>query len=365
MVKKRERIDSIDALRGFDMLMIIFADQFFYHLNEGVSNDITSFFATQFSHPSWFGFHFYDIIMPLFLFLVGVVIPYSLDNRLSSNTISLKSIYYHIIRRFVILFVLGWVVQGNLLAFDSSTFKIYSNTLQAIAVGYLFSSIAYIHLGRKARYASFVLCLLVYALALELVPVPGYGAGRILPDENLAIYLDRLILGRYEDGFQYTWLLSGLGFVATTLSGLFAGELIKTIKKPKRILKNLVLYGLFLVIIGAVLSLVHPFVKKIWTSSFVLVTSGICTLLLAAFYWIIDIKKYKGWIFPLKVVGANAIVAYVLSHIISFPAIADQLLYGFKQFSENYYNSITVVGGFAILYFVLWYMHKNNTIIKI
>jgi len=365
MVRPKDRLDSIDALRGFDMLMIILADQFFYYLDAGAGTNFTGFLANQFSHPEWYGFHFYDIIMPLFLFLVGVVIPFSLESRLKSGELSHKTLYIHILRRFVILFILGWVVQGNLLAFDLGSFKIFSNTLQAIAIGYVFSTMAYMYLSKGKRYVFFVACLVIYIILLEFVFVPGYGKGFIEPDKNLAIYMDRLIFGRFDDGFQYTWLLSSFGFIATTLSGLFAGEFIKQNIKVEKRLKNLIIYGGLLLITGLILNLMHPFVKKIWTSTFVLVTSGICTLALVLFFWIIDIKKQKGWIFPLKVIGSNAIVAYVLSHIINFSGIADQLLFGLKQFFEDYYESVTVLGGFAILYALLWYLYKNNTLIKI
>lgn len=142
------RVLSIDALRGFDMLLIIFADRFFATLNKGADIPLTEALANQFSHPKWFGSTFYDIIMPLFLFVVGAVIPFSLSKRTQANN-SKKDIYRKLFKRFFILFVLGWIVQGNLLDLDANQFHVFSNTLQAIAVGYVFSSMAYIHLQRK------------------------------------------------------------------------------------------------------------------------------------------------------------------------------------------------------------------------
>ncbi|MGY5846144.1 acyltransferase family protein [Salegentibacter sp. HM20] len=365
MIKKKDRLDSIDVLRGFDMLMIIVADKFFYHLDVAAGIRFTGFLATQFSHPDWYGFHFYDIIMPLFLFLVGVVIPFSIDSRLKTGQLSRRLLNLHVLRRFLILFVLGWIVQGNLLEFDLNSFKIFSNTLQAIAVGYVFSTLTYIHLSRISRYVFFAVCLIIYVLLLEFIPVHGHAMGVVEPEINLAIYVDRLIFGKFDDGLQYTWVLSSLGFVATTLSGLFAGEFIKENAHLEKRLKNLILYGGLLLIMGIFLNAIHPFIKKIWTSTFVLITSGICTLMLALFFWVIDIKKQKSWILPFKIIGSNAIVAYVLSHVINFSGIADQLLFGLKQFFKEYYESITVLGGFAILYLLLWYLYKNNSLIKI
>ncbi|WP_422349757.1 acyltransferase family protein [Flagellimonas sp.] len=364
MGQPSKRILSIDALRGFDMLLIIFADHFFYNLHQGGQTPFTEALAKQFSHPEWFGSTFYDIIMPLFLFVVGAVIPFSMSKRMQDKN-GKGHVYRKLAKRFVILFVLGWIVQGNLLAFDLSQFHVFSNTLQAIAVGYLFSCLAYIHLNQKWRYVVFAACLVVYALLLTVPNVPGVGQSVLLPDQNFALYFDRLILGRFDDGLQYTWLLSGLGFTATTLSGVFAGELIKS-KLPRN---NVALYLFIAGIVGLALGLIwgiwHPIVKKIWSSSFVLASSGVCFLLLALFYLIIDVKGRTKWTYPLKVIGMNAITAYVLSHVINFPEVSKFLLFGLERSAGSYYPMLTSIGGFGILYLLLWYMYKNNTFIKV
>lgn len=362
--KTSNRLLSIDILRGFDMLMIILADHFFFNLNLGIGSPFTEKLAQQFSHPEWFGFHFYDIIMPLFLFVVGAVIPFSMDKRIREAP-SKAGLYPHIVRRFIILFVLGWIVQGNLLALDIKKFHVYSNTLQAIAVGYLFSCMAYIHLKKKGRYILFAACLVLYALILEFAHVPGMGRSELLPDRNLAIYIDRWLLGSFDDGLQYSWVLTGLGFVATTLSGLFAGELLKARPLAKRTSWTLALIGIISAVLGLVLDIWHPVVKKIWTSSFVLLSSGICFILLAFFHWIIDIKGQVKWAFPLKVIGMNAITAYVLSHVIHFPTIAKQLLFGLEQFVGPLYEALASLGGFLLLYLLLWYMYRKGTFLKI
>ncbi|SNY95180.1 acyltransferase family protein [Flagellimonas pacifica] len=364
MTTKPVRILSIDALRGFDMLLIIFADHFFFNLNEGAQTSFTSTLAEQFNHPKWFGSTFYDIIMPLFLFVVGAVIPFSLSKRIQ-NTTSKSAIYSKLIKRFITLFILGWVVQGNLLAWDINEFHVFSNTLQAIAVGYLFSCIAYIHLQKKWLYVVFAFCLVIYALILTAPIVPGVGRSLLLPDQNFALYFDRLVLGKFDDGLQYTWLLTGFGFTATTLSGVFAGELIKSTLPRKKVSLYLLLTGVAALALGLIWGIWHPIVKKIWSSTFVLASSGVCYILLALFYWVIDVKGKRKWAFPLKVIGMNAITAYVLSHVINFREVASFLLYGLEQYVGAYYQMILSVGGFGILYLLLWYMYKNNTFIKV
>lgn len=362
--KINNRLLSIDVLRGFDMLMIIFADRFFAHLHIAAQTETSGFLATQFEHPDWFGFHFYDIIMPLFMFLVGVVIPFSMERRVKEIDNKLK-LYPHIIKRFIILFILGWIVQGNLLHFDINKFQIFSNTLQAIAVGYLFSCVAYIHFNKNVRYAFFGVCLLIYGLLLEFANIPGVGNSELLPDKNIALFVDHYVFGRFDDGYQYTWLLSGFGFIATTLSGLFAGEILKSKLSREKITRNLIIAGFALIVVGLILNTFHPSVKKIWNSTFVLLSSGICTLLLVLFYWIIDVKGYFKWGFPFKVIGINAITAYVISHVIDFPEVAKYILFGFEQYLGAYYESFATLGGFGIIYLLLWYMNNNKTYIKI
>jgi predicted acyltransferase len=363
-VSKPQRLMSIDALRGFDMFLIIFADRFFIRLGRAADTPVTDFLATQFDHPEWLGFHIYDIIMPLFLFVVGAVIPFSLKRRLDEGH-SKSFLYRHLLKRVVVLFILGAICQGHLLALDINELHLFSNTLQAIAVGYLFSSMAYIHLNKKGRYILFAALLVVYALLLAIPGIPGNGPSEMLPDKSFALYVDHLILGRFDDGTQYTWILSGLGFTATVLSGVFAGELIRSSRSKEKIALYLLVTGVVTLALGLIWGIWHPIIKKLWTSSFVLFMAGLCFILMAGFYWIIDVKGYRKWAYPFKVIGMNAISVYVASHVISFPKIADFVLFGFKQYLGDYYEVLTTIGGFGIMYLILWYMYKNRTFIKV
>lgn len=359
-----DRIASIDALRGFDMLFIIFLDHFFNALNVGVGSPFTQALAKQFDHPEWFGSTVYDIVMPLFLFIVGAAIPFALSKRKLESS-GVTAIYVKLIRRFVILFALGWIVQGHLLDWNIETFSIFSNTLQAIAVGYLFSGIFYIHFRRNARLLIFAACLILYTLLLTIPNVPGVGRGVLLPGSSFAWYVDQVVFGKFQDGTQYTWLLSSLGFIATTMSGVFAGELIKSGLPRKKIALYLFLTGVAGLTAGLLLGIWHPIIKKLWTSTFVLASSGVCYLLLSLFYWIIDVKGRSKWAFPLKIIGMNAIVAYVLSHVINFHQIAEMVLYGTKPLVGNYYYLVLTFGAFGILYLILWYLYRNKTFIRV
>ncbi len=179
------------------------------------------------SHPSWIGFSAWDMIMPLFLFVVGVAMPFSFGKRLAQGQ-SKRHLYRKIILRTVILFFLGIVAQGNLLEFKLDTLHLSCNTLQAIAVGYLFRVD---HVARNCRWSLQIMVtsglLAGFWALMTYVPFPGGAAGTLEPFNNLALYVDKTVLGRFDDGNSYTWILSGMGFTATVMLGVFAGQVLR------------------------------------------------------------------------------------------------------------------------------------------
>ncbi|MEJ2704936.1 MAG: DUF5009 domain-containing protein, partial [Sedimentisphaerales bacterium] len=227
--RPRERVRSIDALRGFDMFWIIGGGAIFASLDEVFHSSVTAWIKTQLTHVEWEGFRFEDLIMPLFLFIVGVVMPYSFDKRLATD--GRKQVLVHVIRRTIVLFILGMIVQGHLLEYDLSSLHIYSNTLQAIAAGYLISAIFMLYLGLVGQIVATGILLLSFWAFMALIPVPGHGAGVLTPDENLAIYIDRIILGHFIDGTNppYTWILSSMTFPCTVMLGVMAGYLLRSV----------------------------------------------------------------------------------------------------------------------------------------
>ena len=215
---KGARLLSVDALRGFDMFWIMGGEIIFKSLDNIFHSSTTQFIALQLDHVEWLGFRFYDIIMPLFVWLAGVSMPFSIAARLGKNN-SKAALWPHIIRRFLILWILGMIVQGNLLTYDAGMFKFYSNTLQAIAAGYLIASVLVLYVNVRGQIIATLALMLVYWLIMSVVPVPGAGSGMYEPDANAAIYIDKLILGRFQDGTTYTWILSSLNFGATAMLG--------------------------------------------------------------------------------------------------------------------------------------------------
>jgi len=313
--------------------------------------------------------------MPLFLFMVGMAIPFSLSKRLASGE-SHKHIYLHTLKRAVILFLLGMVCQCNLLALNPSKLFIIHDTLQSIAIGYLFSVIIYTRLNLKLQLVLTTGLLLLYWAILQFVAVPGYEAGLMTPDINIAKYVEHLVFGRFDDApSAYTWFLGSLGFVATVMTGVFASTIIRSenikinwLNSPNKLIHKtyaLVATGLALVIAGQLANIWFPIIKHIWNPSFVLFSSGLSFLLMALFYYIIDVKGYQRWAFWLKVIGMNSIAIYMAVHLINFNDIAQHLVFGFEQFLNDYYPVFKSIVRLAIEYGILYYLYKKGTFIKV
>jgi predicted acyltransferase len=360
------RVISIDALRGFDMFWIIGGGAIFGSLNSAVDNPTTAFIRTQLMHVKWEGFRFEDLIMPLFLFIVGVVMPYSFQKRLDAGQSKVR-LYLHILKRTVILFVLGMVAQGHLLEFDISKLHIFSNTLQAIAAGYLIASIIMLNLGIRWQIAVTGILLLLFWVLMMLVPFPGRDVGVLIPDSNLAIYIDRAILGPFIDGTDppYTWILSSMTFACTVMLGVMAGHLLRSDNVGIRKVLWLLAIGGGCIIAGLLWSLFFPIIKHLWTSSFVLFSGGICFILLALFYFVIDVLGFKLWAYGFIVIGTNAIAVYMAVQIVNFRNIAGNFVRGLEKYTGDWYLLIYNSAGFVLIWLILWWMYRKKTFIKI
>lgn len=370
-----KRLASLDALRGFDMFWIIGGENVVHGMANSSGLPFFKALSIQFQHQPWQGFHFYDLIMPLFLFMVGMSIPFSLSKRLASGE-SHKHIYMHSFKRALVLFVLGMVCQCNLLALDISKLFIIHDTLQSIAIGYFFSIIIFTKLNLKYQLVLVSGLLMLYWAILQFVAVPGHPAGELTLDSNIAKYVEQNVFGRFDDApSPYTWFLGSLGFVATVMSGVFASTIIrsKTIKihwvksSDLQIHKTLALagVGLSLAIAGQVANIWFPIIKPLWTPSFVLFSSGLSFLLMALFYFIIDVKGYQRWAFWLKVIGMNSIAVYMAVHLIYFEGIAQNIVFGFEQYMGGYYFVLRSLIALSIIYGALYYMYKKGTFIKV
>ncbi|MBP8129725.1 MAG: DUF5009 domain-containing protein [Candidatus Hydrogenedentes bacterium] len=359
-----ERIMSVDALRGFDMFWIIGGQGLVLSFLRLFWDPLPAAVEAQFDHVAWAGFSAWDMIMPLFLFIVGVSMAFSFGRRAQEGQ-GLKRIYAKIFRRVLLLWLFGMMVQGNLLAFDWDKLHLYSNTLQAIAAGYLIAAVALLHLPLVAQAAAAAALLAVYWALLMFLPVPGHGGPVLEPKANLALYVDELILRGFRDGTTYTWILSSLGFGATTLLGVFGGRVLKAQWNAALRFLALVAMGGACLAGGWYWSYHFPIIKHVWTSSMVLWSAGWSYLLLAFFYLVIDVIRFRIWAFPFVVIGMNAIAVYVGTHVLPIDAVGVALAGGLAKHLLGAGAFLLAAVNFAIVWFILYYMYRNKTFLKI
>ena len=370
-LKSEQRLDSLDILRGFDLFLLVFFQPVFVSLGHALEIPLINSVLYQLDHEVWAGFRFWDLIMPLFLFMTGAAMPFSFSKYKNEN--NKLHLYKKILKRFVVLFILGMVVQGNLLGLNPKYIYLYTNTLQAIASGYLISSIILLHLSFRWQIVATAVLLLAYWTPMTFL-------GDFTSEGNFAEKIDRLVLGRFRDGaywnedgswdfspyYNYTWVLSSLNFGVTVMLGTFAGRLMKEGQNNrKKVALNLFIIGLALVAAGWLWSWQMPIIKRLWTCSMTLLSGGYCFLLMALFYYWIDYKGHKTGLNWLKIYGMNSITAYILGEIVNFRCIAISFSYGMEQYLNNYYTVWINFVNYLIVFLILRVMYKQRIFLKI
>ena len=371
----RERLASLDILRGADMFLLLFLGPIFHRLCE-VYPESTGWLARQTEHVAWEGFVLWDIIMPLFLFMSGVTIPFSMARyRHSAGGSRVRPdgrFYLRLLRRFCLLFFLGWIVQGNLLDFNWKEFHPFANTLQAIAVGYVVAALLYVHLSFRWQV---VVGLLLFAAYWVVFATTGMNLD---VQGNVAMLVDKAVLGAHRDGvlwaadgswafdpeYQYTWILSSLNFIVTVLLGSFAGQQLRCERfSPARRAGLVAIVGIGLVGLGLAISPLFPIVKKIWSSSMTLYSGGICCLLLALTDWVVDVRGWHKALDWLKIYGMNAITAYCIGQVVRFTSISQSLLHGFSGFT--WYPVLIAFSNGCILFAILWLLYRKRIFLRV
>jgi predicted acyltransferase len=362
------RLTSIDALRGFDMFWIVGGDRIARTLGRWWGTPQSQQFAEQFEHVRWEGFRFYDLIFPLFLFLVGVVLPFSL-RKYQSGEDAKSAGFGRIARRVVLLFLLG-LVYSNVLQFRFDNQR-YTGVLQRIAICYGIAAVIFMLTRVRTQVILFFAILIGYWAILMFVSSPESRAGDFTREMNLAGYVDRHYLpGKFNGGYYQKYgdnegLLSTIPAVATALLGVLAGQWL--ISKRGRWIKaaGLAACGLACLGAGTLGSSHFPVIKILWTSTFVLVAGGWSLLLLALFYTIIDVIGLRAWAFFFVVIGVNAITIYVASRIIPFERISEFLLGGTARLSGSIGPVILAIGTVMIEWLLLLHLYRNRIFLRV
>ena len=314
-----QRLYSLDALRGFDMFWIIGGEEIFHALAEITHAPFWESISEQFTHPAWNGFHLYDLIFPLFLFLAGVSTPFSVGKALENGK-SKEQVLVRILKRGLILVLLG-IVYNNGLELKPIADIRFSSVLGRIGIAYMLANIIFIYLKERAQIFWFAGILIGYWLILKFTSAPGYPMGDLTMEGNFASYIDRLILpGKLSLGIHDTvGFFNNIPAISTALAGIITGIYLKnkTIKPIKKAVM-MAIAGVVSLIIAQVWNLDFPINKNLWSSSFVMQTTGLSLLLLALFYLIIDVKGFKNWAFFFKVIGMNSILIYMSGKFINW-----------------------------------------------
>ncbi len=360
--KESGRLTALDALRGFDMFWIIGGSAIFSGLAKAVGGPLV-YVIPQFEHVRWEGLHFYDLIWPLFMFIVGVSLPLSIEKRRAAGS-SKRNLYFHAVRRSVILFFIGMILQGGLFEWDLSKLHPCYSVLHGIAAGYLIAFIITIEFKPRMQAAVTGIFLLAYWAVILLVPVPGKEAGILTPDGNIATWFDQLVLGRFHHG-ENTWFLSYPAFASSVLLGVLAGQIIKLKVSESKKAAFLAGLGAICIALALLWSTVFPVIKLLWTSSFVLVGAGFGFLMLSLFYWIIEIRGYKRWAFFFTVIGMNSITVYIGVMLINFRQIGNIFVGNLLPRIGLWDNFVSETAALIIIWLILYWMYRTKTFVKL
>ena len=300
------RIKSLDAFRGLTIAAMILVN------NPGSWSHV----YRPLRHAEWHGWTVADLVFPFFLFIVGISVAVSFGRRLEAGE-ERRPLYLKIIRRTLILFTLGLLLNG-FPYYDLSTLRI-PGVLQRIAVCCLASSVIFLNSKWKGQLAWAVGMLLLYWGAMEWVPVPGESAGLYEKGNNLASWIDGRLLAGHMWAVTKTWdpegILSTITAISTTLFGVLAGRWLTGDNEPRNKAAGLIATGAFAAAAGSLWHLLMPINKSLWTSSYTLFTAGLASICLGALYWLADVRGWKRWTIPARILGMNAIAAYLLAGI--------------------------------------------------
>ncbi|WP_128546604.1 acyltransferase family protein [Larkinella soli] len=364
------RLMSLDALRGFDMFWIAGGEEIFHVLAKTTGWAWALFMADQFTHVEWNGFRPYDCIFPLFLFMAGVSTPFAVGSRLEKG-VPKGELARKIITRGLILVLLGIIYNNGLFTKPISDMR-FPSVLGRIGLAGMCAQLIYLYFPNpRAQYGWFAGLLLGYWALMMLVPVPGCGAGVLTKECSLAGYIDRLVVpGRlYLKVHDPEGLFSTLPAIGTGLLGIFAGRLLRSDgRSAHRDQKTLwlVAAGAVCLAVGYGWGLVFPVNKNLWTSSFVLVAGGWSLLMLALFYWIIDVKNIRGWAFFFTVIGMNSILIYLAGEVIDFPYATKFFFEGILSFfSEPVREVGFIIGLLAVKWVFLYFLYKKKVFLRV
>ncbi len=370
-MKQPERLQSLDVLRGFDMLWIVGGGSLIVALAKATDWGWLQVIAGQMEHVRWEGFHFEDLIFPMFMFISGVAIPYAVTAKVEQG-VNRKSLFNKILKRGILLVILGIIYNGNLRRdFAGISDMRFASVLGQIGLGYLFAATIVLYTKSFKTRLVWLIGIMAGIATLQLaIPVPGHGAGLLDPEWGMNAWIDRLLMpGRlHGTTFDPEGLLCIVSAITVTLMGALAGSVLRDGEPAsKRKAGILAIGGVVLVIIALILSPVYPIIKACWTVPFNLLTAGISSILLSLFYFSIDVKDWTHGILSykvlfFKVIGMNSITIYLGHSIIDFDHASNFFL---GCLSAPLGAWIVIIGSIIIEWMLLYYLYQKKIFLRV
>lgn len=366
------RLISLDALRGFDMIWILGAEGIFHALFILTGWQIWQSLAEQFKHSDWHGITFYDLIFPLFIFLSGVTLGISKRNLIDADSNTKVKTYKKAITRLLLLCFFGVLYNhgwGQGIPANPENIR-YASVLMRIGIAWFFTALIVWHFHLKVQLMIALLIPLIYWFFQNFVPLPNGEIGVLTKDNSWNAVIDQCLL----PGITYQnsaadpeGILSHLSAVFNGLCGaLFGRYLTQHQSNIIKRLSMLIIFSVALGLVGYLWAIIYPLNKNLWTGSFALVTSAYSGLLLCFFYWFFDIKNHKAIAYFFAVIGANAILLYLLSSLINWNYFVQSLIGGII---ENYQTSFGPLLGIFMLvasqWFVAHFLYKKKIFLKV
>ena len=366
-LSKPQRLLSIDALRGFDMLLISGGGTFLVLLENQTGLAWVDWIAAQLKHPAWNGFTFYDFIFPLFLFIAGVSMAFSLNKGIEMG-LSKAELYKKAFWRMLILVILGIIDKNQPVTFFEPGQIRVASVLGRIGLAGFFASLLYLNFSRLHRIFWVAGILILYYAALFLIPVPGYGAGNLSMEGNLVGWIDRNFLpGRLlQKIYDENGLITQLPALCLTVMGSIAGDVLRSDRKEGKKLQILLLAGIAAIGLGLFWGMHFPINKHLWSSSFILLTTGMAFLILSLFYYVIDVLKFQGWAFFFQVIGMNSLTIYLAYHFIDFEHTSHLLFAGlYAPVPEQFHDALEALGALILVWSMMYFLYRKKIFIKI
>ena len=357
------RLLSLDFYRGLTMFLLIaeFSHLFTYLVSPELEGSFIYTLGEQFHHVEWEGLHFWDLIQPFFMFIVGVAMPLSFSKRMAKGD-SYGSVSKHAMKRAFLLLLLGW----GLYCIDPGRIVFrFQNVLAQLAVTYV---IAFLIMRKSTVFQIGVsVILIVISEGLyRFFPVDGFNEA-FVPGQNFGAWFNILISGK-EDGGHWA-MFNAIPTAAHTIWGVLAGQLLMSDRSDKKKLQTLIIAGIIGLIVGYGLSYFTPIIKRISTSTFVFASGGWSILALALCYWLIDMKKYQKGVLFFAIVGMNPLFIYLFAHVGGANLLREivlpfsNALFGWTgELGAHIILSVLVL---TLLWYICYWMYKKKIFIRI